>query len=302
MPAAVQRIASRMHGIRRAEHHCGRLRSPTMAFLSHSPLSPLRALRVHRSILAALLLAAVAVAPATAQPSAAAIAGSVTVGPSGSRISGSGRAADDVRPLAPFTAIRVEGSIDVVLRQTDREQATVRFDDNLLEFVETMVSQEPAPTLVIRFRQNAALRSSRDVKVTVDFKTLSSLSMSGTGDARIETLRGPMLAVSISGSADVKADALDVDVLGVSIGGNGDFTARGRAAEQGFSIAGSGDIRAGDLVGQSVKVRVAGSGDVHVNAQQMLDVSIAGSGDVVYRGSPVIRKSVAGSGNVRKAN
>jgi len=260
-----------------------------------------RASRFHRSLLTALLLAATVVTPAGAQP-AAAIGGTVTVGPSGSRVSGSGRAADDVRALQPFTAVRVEGSIDIVLRQSDREQATVRFDDNLLEFVETTVTPGTPATLIIRFREDAALRSSRDVKVTVDFKTLSSLAMSGSGDARIETLRGPMLAIAMSGSSDVKADALDVDVLGVSISGSGDFTARGRAGEQGFSIAGSGDIRAGDLVGQTVKVRVAGSGDVHVNAQQMLDVAVAGSGDVVYRGTPVIRKSVAGSGNVRKAN
>lgn len=269
--------------------------------ISAIPMPYLRAFRALLSPVAAVLLAAAAVAPAGAQP-AATLGGTVTVGSSSNRAQGSGRVVDDVRALPPFAAISVEGSIDVILRQSDREQVTVRFDDNLLEFVETTVTNATPATLVIRFRDDAALRSSRDVKVTVDFRTLSSLAMSGSGDAHIETLRGPMLAVSISGSSDVKADALDVDVLGVSIGGSGDFTARGRAAEQGFSIAGSGDIRAGDLVGQTVKVRVAGNGDVHVNAQQMLDVSVAGSGDVVYRGSPVIRKSVAGSGSVRKSN
>jgi len=91
-------------------------------------------------------------------------------------------------------------------------------------------------------------------------------------------------------------------VLGVSIAGSGDFTAVGRAAEQGFSIAGTGDINADNLVGQTVKVRIAGNGDARVHAEQMLTVSIAGSGDVVYRGTPVIKKSVAGSGEVRKAH
>lgn len=266
-----------------------------------SLLLPLpRVLRGPLSILAAALLAAAV--PAAAQPAALIAGGTVTVGPSGNRIAGSGKVAEDVRPLTSFSAIRVDDSIDIVLRQTGLEQATVRFDDNLLEQVETVVVPGNPATLVIRFREGAALRSSRDVKVTIDFKNVSSVALSGSGDARIEALHGPMLAVSISGSSDVKVDALDVDVLGVSIGGSGDFAASGRAAEQGFSIAGSGDIRAGNLVGQTVKVRVAGSGDVHVNAQQMLDVSVAGSGDVVYRGTPVIRKSVAGSGNVRPAN
>lgn len=253
------------------------------------------------ALLTAFLLAAGA-GPAAAQSPGTAIAASVTVGPSGSRTSGSGQLTNDVRALAPFSAIRVDGAIDVVLRQTDREQATVRFDDNLVSQIETIVSDTAPATLLIRFRPDAALRSSHDAKVTVEFKSVSSLALSGSGDARIEQLSGPVFAVAMSGSSDVKADSLDVEVLGVSISGSGDFTARGRAAEQGFSVAGSGDIRAGDLIGQTVKVRIAGSGDVHVHALQMLDVAVAGSGDVVYRGTPVIRKSVAGSGSVRKAN
>ncbi len=207
---------------------------------------------------------------------AAAINTSVTVGPSGSRTSGSGRVTSDVRVLAPFTAVRVEGAIDVVLRQSDREQATVRFDDNLVALIETQVDTANAGTLLIRFRPDAALRSSNDAQVAIEFKTLSSLALSGSGDARIERLRGQMLAVAISGSSDVKADSLEVGVLGVSISGSGDFSASGRADEQGFSVAGSGDIRTANLVGQTVKVRLAGSGDAHVNAQQVLDVAIAG--------------------------
>ena len=58
-----------------------------------------------------------------------------------------------------------------------------------------------------------------------------------------------------------------------------------------------------DVAGKvaTVSVSIAGSGDVRVHAQQMLDVAIAGAGDVLYRGSPMIRKSIAGSGEVRKA-
>jgi len=131
--------------------------------------------------------------------------------------------------------------------------------------------------------------------------TIESLALLGSGDLMADTVQGKMLAVSIAASGDVKINKLDVDVLGVSIAGSGDFAAAGRAAEQGFSIAGSGDINAADLVGQTVKVRIAGSGDVRVHAEQLLDVSVAGSGDVIYRGAPVLRKSIAGSGDVRRA-
>jgi hypothetical protein len=239
---------------------------------------------------------------ATAQPVAATAAGTLVVGSTSNRVAGSGRKVDDLRTPGAFSAIRINGPIDVELKAAEREQVTVRFDDNLVSLVETQVTGDATPTLEIRLQPGANFRSADSPKVIVEFKSISSLSLSGSGDVHADAVRGPLMAVSISGSGDVKIDRLDVDVLGVAVAGSGDFTAAGRAAEQGYSIAGSGDIQARNLVGQTVKVRIAGSGDAQVHAEQMLTVSIAGSGDVVYRGSPVIKKSVAGSGEVRKAN
>jgi Putative auto-transporter adhesin, head GIN domain len=249
-----------------------------------------------------LTLCLVLAGPAVAQPVAAAVAGALVVGSSGNRIAGSGRAVDDVRTPGSFSAIRVSGPIDVELKASEREQVTVRFDDNLVSVVETQVTTDATPALEIRLQPGASFRSGGSPKVIVEFKSISSLSLSGSGDVHADAVRGPLMAVSVAGSSDVKVDRLDVDVLGVSIAGSGDFTAAGRATEQGYSIAGSGDIKAENLVGQTVKVRIAGSGDARVNAEQMLTVSIAGSGDVIFRGTPVVKKSVAGTGEVRKAN
>jgi hypothetical protein len=238
---------------------------------------------------------------ALAQPSAPSVAGTVTVGSSGSRVDGSGHRIDDVRVLGPFSAVQASGPVDIVLKASEREQVTVHFDDNLLPFIETRILGESMPTLDIRVLPGAGFRSSQAPKVTIEFKSISAVSLRGSGDLRADSVRGPVMAVSMAGNGDFRIDRLDVDVLGVSISGHGDFSAAGRAAEQGYSIAGSGDVDASNLVGQTVKVRIAGSGDARVHAEQMLDVSIAGSGDVVYRGTPVIRKSIAGSGEVRKA-
>jgi hypothetical protein len=249
------------------------------------------------TLLFGFLLAGAALAQASSLP----LAATVIVGSAGSRVDGSGRQVDEVRSLGPFSAVRANGPIDIVLKAAEREQVTVHFDDNLVAFIETRVLDETVPTLDIRVLPAAGFKSSRPPKVIVEFRSIESLALRGSGDVYADTLRGKMLAVSIAGSGDVKIDKLDVDVLGVSIGGSGDFAAAGRAGEQGFSIAGSGDINAANLVGQTVKVRIAGSGDVRVHAEQLLDVAVAGSGDVIYRGAPVLRKSIAGSGEVRKA-
>jgi hypothetical protein len=247
-----------------------------------------------------LILWAAIAGPAWAQPTAASVAGTFSVGSSSVRVSGSGRVVDEVRSPGKFSAVRIDGPIDVELRASQRDQVSVRFDDNLLGFVETRLKEGTTPTLEIRLLPDASFRSADKPKVTVEFKSISAISMNGSGDVQADVVRGPLLAVSIAGSGGVKIDRLDIDVLGVSIAGSGDFTAMGRADEQGFSIAGSGDIKAGNLTGRTVKVRIAGNGDAHVNSEQTLTVSIAGSGDVVYRGTPTIKKSIAGSGEVRK--
>jgi hypothetical protein len=245
-----------------------------------------------------------AAAPVRAQPSAPVsvvpLAGTVVVGSTSSRINGSGRENEEVRALGTFSALRVSGPIDVELKASDREQVTVIFDDNLLPMVQTRVTGEATPTLEVQLAPGAAFKSSYGPRVVVEFKALSALSLRGSGDLHADVLRAPVLAIAMAGSGDIKIDRLDVDVLGVSISGSGDFRAAGRAADQGFSITGSGDVDAGNLVGRNVKVRIAGSGDASVHAEQLLDVAIAGSGDVVYRGTPVIRKSIAGAGDVRR--
>lgn len=67
-----------------------------------------------------------------------------------------------------------------------------------------------------------------------------------------------------------------------------------------MSIAGSGSVLADRIEAETVKVRIAGSGDAKVHATKSLDVSIAGSGDVSYKGNPTkITQDIAGSGKVR---
>jgi hypothetical protein len=255
-----------------------------------------------RKFTVASLLALTALSAAPAQAGIVVpLAATTTAGSSANRVTGSDREADEVRPMPSFSAIRVNGPIDVVLKPSDREQVTVHFDDNLLQAIETRVAGVQTPTLEIQLAPGAAFRSGNSPRVTVEYKTLTALTLRGSGDVTATSVTVPVLAVSIAGSGDVTIERLEVGTLGVALAGSGDFTASGRATEQGFSIAGSGDINARNLIGQTVKVRIAGSGDASVHAEQTLEAIIAGSGSVVYRGTPIIRKSVAGSGEVRAA-
>ena len=56
-----------------------------------------------------------------------------------------------------------------------------------------------------------------------------------------------------------------------------------------------------DAVAVTVEVNIAGSGDVAVNASELLKVGIAGSGSVSYLGNPRLESEIAGSGAISRA-
>lgn len=214
-------------------------------------------------------------------------------------VTGSGRVAKDTRTVAPFQAVSSTASVDITVRQGP-QAVQVEADNNLLPLLETVVEENSrGSVLVVRWKRGAALVTRAKVKVNLVVPTLSALSVSGSGDARVLAFSTANLAIAVTGSGDVSLPGLNAEELAVKISGSGDVSGDGKATKVKIGISGSGDVRFADLNADDVTVRIAGSGDTAVNAQRSLDVSIAGSGDVVYRGNPSVRKSVAGSGSVR---
>ncbi len=66
-----------------------------------------------------------------------------------------------------------------------------------------------------------------------------------------------------------------------------------------LKISGSGNARLKNLIAQSARIEIRGSGDAEVTAQADADVSISGSGDVDLYGHPTMKRSqVRGSGSI----
>lgn len=214
----------------------------------------------------------------------------------GEKVEGSGRRIDDTRTLGSFNAIRLEGPFDLELVNAPTEDVVVHGDDNLVPMVLTRLDGQ---TLVIDTKRGSRWHSRRGLSVTIHFRDLNSLMLSGSGDVKADRISTRRFDTSISGSSDVVIDTLNAEIVAVSLAGSGDFKAAGTAQTQAYNIAGSGDVMARDLQGETVAVRIAGSGDASVYATGSLEVSIAGSGDVSYRGTPPkLRKSITGSGSV----
>jgi len=72
---------------------------------------------------------------------------------------GSGKLANEARAVGRFQAIRLSGSMNLVLRQAGKEAVDVRADDNILALIETTVSNRAGvPTLEIGPRRARVIR------------------------------------------------------------------------------------------------------------------------------------------------
>lgn len=216
-------------------------------------------------------------------------------------VTGSGRIATETRTPGAFSALTAVGSIDVQVRQGERDQVAIEADDNLLPLIETSVDERNNQrTLVIRWKPGTSIRTHKPVSVRVTAQGLNAIRVDGSGDIRVDGMKSAELALRIDGSGDIRAQHLDAGALSIAIAGSGDLSAAGTAARATISIAGSGDVNTLGLAAADVKVSIAGSGDASVRADKTLAATIAGSGDVRYTGDPTVTQRVVGSGEVRR--
>jgi Putative auto-transporter adhesin, head GIN domain len=192
---------------------------------------------------------------------------------------GSGSIVTENRTInGTFKEIRIEGSMDVLVKQGDSIRVSVKDYSNIMPYIETKIVGN---ALVISHKDNAWITNSAG-EVTVTLPTLTNVELSGSGDVgTIGTFNFTDLSLFISGS--------------------GNFSFAGTCKKMNAKVSGSGDIRAFDLPTEVVTARISGSGNMQLNVSQTLDATISGSGDIIYKGSPTtVTKSISGSGSVRK--
>jgi len=233
-------------------------------------------------------------------------------------IEGSGTLSSENREAQDFNRVQLTGAGDVIITQGQVESVTVEADDNLLHYIETEVR---AGTLFLGFTDEVAeknIRPSQAIKFFVNLKEITSLEISGAGDAYSETLNTERLKVEVGGAGDIVIDQLiteqfDIEVNGASdirveqlstqdvdgnINGSADINLSGDTYEQSIDIQGSGKYFAADLHSQQAKVAIQGIGDVTVWAVDLLDVHIPGTGTVRYYGDPITSFSNPGHGEL----
>lgn len=225
----------------------------------------------------------------------------------------------EVRTFSGIDGVALLGSGDLSISIGNKEEITIHAPADLIPY---LMTEKKDGTLYIGKRKKGwkkfrffnehvhydlVVKSISHVSVSgsgdIDAEKLSgekcSVKVSGSGNIEVDQIRSNKLKVNISGSGDIDIENLSADILGVSINGSGDIDLDGKAVELDITISGSGDFTGNELKSENVSIDIYGSGDASVWATESLDVHVSGSGDVTYHGRPTVNSRVTGSGDIR---
>ncbi len=209
-------------------------------------------------------------------------------------IKGEGPKVTKTLEVADFKGFTVSIGADVYLKQGSKQSVTIEAQQNIIDNIVTNVENQEW-----KIKFDKPVRNHEGIKIHITIPTLNKAYVSGSGDIKGETkfsgLEG--LVVGISGSGDISME-VEAKAIESKISGSGSIRLSGSADSNNINISGSGDILADNLNTKKCTVRVSGSGDCKVSADETLDVQVSGSGDVFYKGSPKVKAKVSGSGNV----
>ncbi len=214
------------------------------------------------------------------------------------KVQGSGNIKKQARELAHFTGVSLSLPAAMELRIGNTESITIETDDNLLPLIETVIEDG---TLKIRPNKRNLNLNSKTMKIVVQAKDISRVSLGGSGSIDADAIKGGKVQLDLGGSGSINIKGVESDSMSVSVGGSGNLkTGGGWTRQLSVSIGGSGDVDVGQVKAKEASVSVAGSGEATVAVSDALSVTIAGSGDVNYYGDPKVSKSVVGSGGVKR--
>ncbi|MEO6348450.1 MAG: head GIN domain-containing protein [Aquaticitalea sp.] len=214
------------------------------------------------------------------------------------KIKGNGNMTSITRTTSDYDSVQCSGSFDFVLVAGIEGSIKIEGEENLMQYLITEVKDG---NLIVRTEDRINLQFSKDktIKITIPFKEISSVSLSGSGDLwNQDKIITDNMKVSLTGSGDV---VLNVEATSTkaSVAGSGDLILKGKTHSLNANVSGSGNLHGFELPAMKTEISVAGSGDAEVVCYESLKAQVAGSGDIRYKGNPKIEDSkVAGSGSI----
>ena len=214
----------------------------------------------------------------------------------GKKMKGNGDITTETRSTGSYDGLKAAGPMDFKLVQGTEGEISIKGDSNLMEYI---IIEVKGDKLIVKVKDGYNLKPSQNIEITVPYKSISSVSLAGSGDIENSgIIKADKFKVALAGYGDIKLNAASQS-LESSIAGSGDIKLIGSTKNLTTKIAGSGDFDGSHLKSTNVTAKITGSGSANVVSNGELKVRITGSGDVKYSGKPTNKDTkITGSGSV----
>ena len=196
----------------------------------------------------------------------------------GKKMKGNGDITTETRSTGSYDGLKAAGPMDFKLVQGTEGEISIKGDSNLMEYI---IIEVKGDKLIVKVKDGYNLKPSQNIEITVPYKSISSVSLAGSGDIENSgIIKADKFKVALAGSGDIKLNAASQS-LESSIAGSGDIKLIGSTKNLTTKIAGSGDFDGSHLKSTNVTAKITGSGDVKYSGKPTnKDTKLTGSGSV----------------------
>ena len=198
-----------------------------------------------------------------------------------------------------FDKIKVEGPFTVIVVTGRSGSARASGSSAALERIAVSVQ---SGTLVIKPYKSGwggwPGEEPGPVTVRVTTPNLVSAALTGSGQLRINKVRGSRLGLFLAGSGQLNVDAVTIDRLTLVQSGSSQMTVSGTSLLADVSMSGSGSLRTDALSVGDLKLVARSSGSAVIAARRSAKVDASGSGSITVTGNPACSGTNVGAGSV----
>ncbi|HLP14276.1 MAG TPA: head GIN domain-containing protein [Flavobacteriales bacterium] len=203
------------------------------------------------------------------------------------------------RDLAAFDSLYIDDKINVILKPSTLNRATITCGKNLVDYV---ITENNGRELIIRNdnRCNFLRSYKKPITITLEFTALWKINLRGGGKVScVDTIVQPYFEVDgnfCSGDFDL---LLHTDSTRFTLHtGNSNVVLKGKSTLAYFYSGGTTILDAAGLSTTNCNANNSGSGDFTVKVSNYLYAVVRDLGYVYYQGSPYVDKNVTGTGDV----
>jgi hypothetical protein len=230
-----------------------------------------------------------------------------------SSVKGKGEVVTEAREVQTFNGVDIGGPLDarITIDASAPPSLVLKGQKNLLAHIKTemhgnmlRIYHDGPITKHFTFTLFSNSKHNEDIIAEITVPSLTALSISGAGDAKIKgVINTEDFNLDVSGAGDIDIDELNANNLTTTLSGAGDLTvSNGKVNIADMKISGLGDINAKRLDCNTVNASVSGAGDMDISVTEKLDVHISGLGDVTYKGNPAVTSSISGAGSLNRSH